>query len=214
MTPRDELDQSYSNLIKRHLYDSIDTKERVVGRCVASIVLAAKAIAKAFSTGHKVLLCGNGGSAADCQHIAAEFVNLLTLKNERPALPAIALTTDSSIITAAANDFGYGNVFVRQIQALGQPGDVLIGITTSGNSANVLAACKTAKLQKMHTLVLTGDGGICYSDEAVDIIIGVPSEKTQFIQEAHITIGHILCELVENMLFPMRSPNDHKQNSI
>lgn len=204
MSKKDELEQTYSYLVKSHLYDSMDTKERVVRRCTPSIILAAKIIAKAFSMGNKVLLCGNGGSAADCQHIAAEFVNLLTLKNERPALPAIALTTDTSILTAAANDFGYDKVFVRPIQALGKPGDVLIGITTSGNSANVLSACAAARLHKMKTLVLTGSDGKCYSDGNVDVIIGVPSEKTQHIQEAHITIGHILCELVETMLYPLK----------
>lgn len=193
--------QSYASLVRSHLYGSIETKEQLVHKCIPAIILAARTIAKDFKSNKKVLLCGNGGSAADCQHLASEFVNLLSLKNNRPALPAIALTTDSSVITAAANDFGYEHIFDRQIQALGNLGDILIGLTTSGNSANILSACAVAKQCHFTTLILTGDSGKVYTDENVDIIIGVPSNNTQYIQESHITIGHILCELVEYILF-------------
>lgn len=194
-------EQSYASLVRSHLYGSIETKEHLAHKCIPAIILAARTIAKDIRSNKKVLLCGNGGSAADCQHLASEFINLLSLKNDRIPLPAIALTTDSSVITAAANDFGYETIFNRQIHALGHMGDILIGLTTSGNSANILSACAIAKQCHLTTLVLTGDAGKVYTDENVDIIIGVPSSNTQYIQEAHITIGHILCELVEYILF-------------
>lgn len=188
----------YSTIARNHLNDSIETKERLIRRKIGAIVNASKIISNAFQSGGKLLLCGNGGSAADCQHIAAEFVNLLNLENARPALPAIALSTDTSILTAVANDFGYDKIFSRQIQALGRPGDVLLGITTSGNSSNILLACAVAKDQQMTTIVMTGSGDLCYD---VDYVINVPSAVTQHIQEAHITIGHILCKLVETQMF-------------
>ena len=146
-----------------------------------------------------MLLGGNGGSAADCQHMAAEFVSRLTKDFERPALPAIALTTDTSFLTAFANDCGYDDVFARQVQALGKPGDLLIGIRTSGNSPNVVRAMAAAKAAQMRTLALTGDGG--QLRRMADVVVAVPSANTQHIQEAHLVIEHILCELVENALF-------------
>jgi D-sedoheptulose 7-phosphate isomerase len=146
-----------------------------------------------------VLLCGNGGSAADCQHKATELVSRLTKDLERPALPAIALTTDTSFLTAFANDYGYEGVFERQVQALGKPSDLLIGISTSGNSANVIRAVAAAQAAAMHTIVLTGNSGRLAG--MATIAIAVPSANTQHIQEAHLAIEHLLCELVERALF-------------
>lgn len=182
-----------------HLLDSAKLKQRVAEQNLDSIVAAAELIAESLRKGGKVLLCGNGGSAADCQHLAAEFVNYLSKDFPRPSLPAIALTTDSSILSAIANDSSFESVFERQVQALGKPGDVLIGISTSGNSSNVVLAMKAATAANLHTLVLTGSGG-CLSEFA-DVAIAVPSQNTQLIQEAHLAIEHILCELVESYLF-------------
>jgi D-sedoheptulose 7-phosphate isomerase len=152
-----------------------------------------------LASGHKILLCGNGGSAADAQHIAAEFVSVLRPGFLRPGLGAIALTTDTSVLTASANDFGYAGVFERQVQALGRTGDVLIGISTSGNSENVLRAVSYARAHQMCTVVLTGaDGGKLA--QAAQTALRVPSTVTQFIQESHIMLGHILCDLVEQSL--------------
>jgi len=182
-----------------HLLDSAKLKQQVAEQNLDSIVAAAELIAESLRNGGKVLLCGNGGSAADCQHIAAEFVNYLSKDFPRPSLPAIALTTDSSILSAIANDSSFESVFERQVQALGKPGDVLIGISTSGNSSNVVLAMKAAKAANLHTLVLTGNGG-CLAEWA-DVAIAVPSQNTQLIQEAHLAVEHILCELVESYLF-------------
>ena len=186
-------------LLKRassHLLSSADVKKHVVDECMDSILQAAEHIARAFSAGNKLLLCGNGGSAADCQHMAAEFVSRLTKEFRRPGLPAIALTTDSSFLTAFANDEGYEDVFARQVQALGTKGDILLGITTSGTSANVLRALEEAKKNDMHTIILTGDKKV-----DAGVVISVPSEDTQHIQEAHLAIEHIICDLVECHLY-------------
>lgn len=161
---------------------------------IPDIEQAGSLIGKAISEGHKILFCGNGGSAADSQHLAAEFVG--RFQKERCALPAIALTVDTSILTAVANDYGYGIVFQRQVEALGQPGDVFVGISTSGNSANVLAAIGAAKRRDMKVIGMTGVGGgkmknIC------DVCLAVPAKVTARTQEMHIMIGHILCELAE-----------------
>jgi len=166
---------------------------------MASILAAANLIAKTFRAGGKLLLCGNGGSAADCQHMAAEFVSRLTKDFERPALPAIALTTDTSFLTAFTNDCGFEGVFERQIQALGKPGDALIGISTSGNSQNVTQAIEAARETNMYTICLAGSGGCL--EKMTDVAISVPSTNTQYIQETHLVIEHILCELVEWHLF-------------
>ena len=146
------------------------------------------------------MLCGNGGSAADSQHIAGELVSVLSQKFLRPGLAAIALTTDTSILTASANDFGFGGIFERQVQALGQEGDVLVGISTSGNSENVLRAVRLAKASGIKTVGLLGGGGGQLAD-IVDVAVVIPSSNVQNIQEAHITVGHILCDLVERALF-------------
>ncbi len=180
--------------IQSKLTESIRTKERVLETLVPVVSRAASMLIEALETGHKVLLFGNGGSAADSQHIAAELVGKLAVK--RRALAAIALTTDTSNLTALGNDFGYEVIFQRQVEALGREGDVAIGISTSGNSSNVLTAVRTARALGLKTLGLTGCGGGVLAG-LVDCPIVVPSDNTQRIQEAHITIGHILCELIE-----------------
>ena len=190
---------SSDDLIHAHLLESARVKQALAETQRETIRAAADLITATFRSGNKVLLCGNGGSAADCQHMAAEFVSRLTKDFERPALPAIALTTDTSFLTAFANDCGYDDVFARQVQALGKPGDLLIGISTSGNSPNVIRAMAAAKVAQMRALALTGDGG--QLRRMADVAVAVPSANTQHIQEAHLVIEHILCELVENALF-------------
>src|SRR5579863_10102207 len=192
------LTEDASAQVRRHIETSIETKRRVLDCGIEGILEAARVMTEGLATGHKLLLCGNGGSAADAQHIAAEFVSVLDQNFPRPGLAAVALTTDSSILTASANDFGYGGVFERQVQALGRPGDVVIGISTSGNSENVLRAIQHARTHEMRTIALMGESGKLA--EAAEIAIRAPSSVTQFIQEAHIMIGHILCELVERSL--------------
>jgi D-sedoheptulose 7-phosphate isomerase len=174
-----------------------DLRNQVARDCGENIVDAAMLIARCLRGGGKLLLFGNGGSAADAQHLAAEFVGRFRI--ERQALPAIALTTDSSILTAVGNDYGFDQIFARQVQALGRPGDVAIGISTSGNSPNVTSAITQAAKQELKTIGLVGkDGGALA--KCVDISITVASTNVAMIQECHITIGHILCELVENEL--------------
>ncbi len=144
--------------------------------------------------GRKILWCGNGGSAADCQHLAAEIVG--RFRRERRGLPSIALTTDTSILTAVANDYGYDAVFARQVEAIAQPGDLLVGISTSGNSRNVVAAMETARAQQMKTVGFTGEGGGRMAALS-DHLFAVPSRDTARIQEAHILAGHMLCDWIE-----------------
>jgi phosphoheptose isomerase len=190
------------NTVRAHLLESAEVKRQMVERCVDSILAAVDLIVETFRSGGKVLLCGNGGSAADCQHMAAEFVNRLTADFERPGLPAIALTTDTSFLTAFANDYDFEGVFKRQVQTLGKPGDVLIAISTSGNSTNVSCAVEAARAANMRTIVLTGSGGRLAG--MANVAISVPSTNTQHIQEAHLAIEHILCSLVERRLFGQR----------
>jgi len=187
--------------LQSHVKQSIETKQRLVGRCTDEILAAADRIALCFQQGGKVLLCGNGGSAADAQHLAAEFVSVLTQSFLRPGLPAIALTTDSSILTASANDFGFEGIFARQVQALGRPGDVLLGLSTSGNSENVIRAIRYAGEHQIFTIALTGDSGGKMAALA-NLAIRVPSSVTAHIQESHLMIGHILCDLSERAVFP------------
>jgi phosphoheptose isomerase len=182
-----------------HWLESIRIQQRVVDSRLDSVLAAGSLIERAFREGKKLLLCGNGGSAADCQHMAAEFVGRLSRKVERTALPAIALTTDTSFLTAFTNDCGFEGVFERQVEALGQPGDVLIGISTSGNSRNIIRAVQSAHAKQMHAVCLIGEGGVL--EAVADIAIVVPSQDTQNIQESHIVIIHILCDLVEHALF-------------
>ena len=192
-------DVDYPEKVQAHLLESAEIKRQTAEKCMDSILAAANLITDTFRSGGKVLLCGNGGSAADCQHMAAEFVNRLTRDFERPGLPAIALTTDTSFLTAFANDCGFEGVFERQVQVLGKPGDALIGISTSGNSTNVIRAMEAAREANMQTIALTGNSG-CLAEMA-NVAISVPSANTQYVQEAHLTIEHILCGLVECYLF-------------
>ena len=185
--------------VHTHLQESADLKRQVVQHCLPAILSAADLIVETFQNGGKVLLCGNGGSAADCQHMAAEFVSRLTKEFDRPGLPAIALTTDTSFLTAFANDLGFDGIFERQLRALGKPGDLLIGISTSGNSANVLRAVNAARELEIKTIGLMGEGGAL--EKQVDCAIAVPSRNTQYIQETLLSIEHILCDLTEQILF-------------
>jgi D-sedoheptulose 7-phosphate isomerase len=188
------------SFIASELAASAETKQRMAAACSDSILEAVDAVITALRGGKKILLCGNGGSAADCQHLATEFVIRMNPAIRRPGLPAIALTTDSSMLTAGANDIGYDNVFARAVEALGSHGDVLIGISTSGKSESVNRAVTTAKGKGMTTIGLLGrDGGSMKS--LVDVAIVVPSADTQRIQEGHITIGHIICGLAERELY-------------
>ena len=186
------------NTIESHIKSSIATKEEFLKSQVANIESAAKAIIESFKAGHKLLVFGNGGSAADSQHIAAELVG--RFKMERKALPAIALTANTSILTAVANDYGYDVVFSRQIEALGVKGDVALGISTSGNSRNVIEALKTARGAGMRTIALSGGDGGSMKGEA-DISIVVATKDTPRVQESHILIAHILCTLIEDGMF-------------
>jgi D-sedoheptulose 7-phosphate isomerase len=182
------------------LKESSDTKLRILQHCSPDISRAIDIIIAALSNRKKLLLCGNGGSAADAQHLATEFVIRLSPDIKRPGLPAIALTTDSSMLTAGANDLGYDNVFTRSIEALGNEGDVLIGISTSGNSDSINRAFQKARELKLTTIGLLGKSG-GNSKNLVDVAIIVPSEDTQRIQEGHITIGHIIFQEVEQEIF-------------
>ena len=182
------------------LKESAETKQKIADQCVSEIIKAIDMIIEAFNKKKKILLCGNGGSAADAQHLATEFVIRLNPKIQRPGLPAIALTTDTSALTAGANDIGYDNVFSRSVEALGGNGDILIGLSTSGNSESVNNAFRKAREKGMKTIALLGkDGG--KSKELVDLAIIVPSSDTQRIQEGHIAIGHINFQEVEQEMF-------------
>jgi D-sedoheptulose 7-phosphate isomerase len=185
--------------IELHLLESAEIKRQTATKCAASIAQVGVIIAGAFSAGGKLLLCGNGGSAADCQHMAAEFVSRLSRQFDRRALPALALTTDTSFLTALSNDYGFEGVFERQVEAFGNAGDVLIAISTSGNSPNVLRAVEAAKRKSIRTVALTGNSGGLAT--LADVAISVPSTNTQYIQETHIAVEHVLCELVESTLF-------------
>ena len=180
---------------------SIEAKKAFFDSNAASVARAADLIINSVRTGGKVLIFGNGGSAADAQHIAAELVNRLNY--DRPPIAAIALTTDTSILTSVGNDSSFDGLFERQLRALGRPGDVALAISTSGNSPNVLHAVAAASEMNLKTIALAGrDGGKLAG--AVDVALVVDADSTQRIQETHITIGHILCELVEEALYPAK----------
>ena len=200
MTPSSDNKLSRDAFISDSLKESSDTKLRILQQCSPDISKAVDIIMNAFNKKKKVLLCGNGGSAADAQHLATEFVIRLNPHIKRPGLPAIALTTDSSLLTAGANDLGYDNVFTRSIEALGNEGDVLIGISTSGNSPSVNNAFQKARKMKLATIGFLGKGG-GKSKSLVDLAIIIPSDDTQRIQEGHITIGHIIFQEVEQEMF-------------
>lgn len=182
------------------LKESSELKLNIEKNCKAEILVAVQSLADAFRNGKKLLLCGNGGSAADCQHIATELVIRLSHHIQRPALPAIALTTDTSNITAGGNDIGFENVFARNVEGLGNEGDVLFAISTSGNSPNIIKAVEKAHQKKMFVIgFLGGNGGKL--KPLVDLPIIMPSSNTQRIQEGHITVAHVICELVEMELY-------------
>ena len=173
---------------------SIAAHQRILEGSLEPVIAAAAAIREALSSGGKLLIFGNGGSAADAQHMAAELVG--RFERERAAFAAVALTTDTSILSAIGNDYGFDGVFARQVEGLGRPGDVALGISTSGASANVLAALDAARSRGLATIALTGrDGGAC--GRAADIHVNVPDDSTARVQEVHTTLIHALCELVE-----------------
>lgn len=184
-----------NQIIEQRLTDHLEVMQKLIASDLPSkLERCAAYVERALAKGHKVLFCGNGGSAADSQHLAAEFVG--RFQKERKGLPAIALTVDTSILTSVANDYGYDTVFARQVQALGERGDVLIGISTSGNSQNVLLAIETAKAKGLACIGMTAEGGGKMA-EVCDICLAVPSKVTARVQEMHILMGHILCELVD-----------------
>jgi len=184
--------------IRQTIEDSISAKTALLQKCVHEIQEAGLELGRAIRAGGKILFCGNGGSAADSQHLAAELIG--HLRRDRRALAAIALTTDTSILTAVGNDYAFKDIFARQVQGLGLPGDVFVGISTSGNSENVHVAAQAAQKQGITTIGLLGnDGGKIAG--AVDYKVIVPSKDTQRIQECHILIGHIWMEMVEQELF-------------
>lgn len=189
-----------SSLVREKLLEGLTVMEAVARDTALHDVLtqAAEATAEALKSGHKLMVAGNGGSAADAQHLAAEFVSRLV--HDRPAMRAVALTTDSSILTAIGNDYGFDRVFVRQIEAIGNSGDVFMGISTSGNSPNVLRALEQCRAMGIRTIGLTGKTGgkmppLC------DSCLRVPSDVTMYIQQAHLALEHIFCAIVENRFF-------------
>ena len=188
-------------LAREYLSDAADLMVAVTDTCLEDIVAASEILIESFRAGGTLLICGNGGSAADAQHLATEFVSALTLDRIRPAMRAIALTTDSSALTAIANDFGVDRMFARQVEAIGRAGDVLLAISTSGNSANVLAAAESAHRQAMGVVALTGASGGGLAPLA-DVAVRVPSAVTAHIQECHLAIEQLLAALAERAIHP------------
>lgn len=187
------------NYIKTYLDNSIAVKKQLQESegVLNQISLVADLIINAYKNGNKVILAGNGGSAADSQHIAAEFVSRFFF--DRPGLPAIAITTDTSMLTAIGNDYGFDKLFARQLQAQSKPGDVFIGISTSGNSVNIIKAMELTKELGVKSVALCGESGNL--KDMVDYSINVPSKVTPYIQECHICIGHMICAIVERAIF-------------
>ncbi len=185
------------NTIHRNLAEHLQTIELVRETLVEPIHKIGRLLARSLANGGTLFWCGNGGSAADSQHLATELIG--RFKKNRRALRSMALTTDTSVLTCVANDYSYNDIFARQVEGLGRPGDVLIGISTSGNSGNVLRAFKIAKEMGLMTVALLGKGGGPAKD-LVDHAVIIPSDSTARIQETHICIGHILCELIEQEL--------------
>lgn len=184
--------------VREHARKGLEIREKFFEERSEQLVEIARAMAVCLARGGKILFCGNGGSAADSQHLAAEFVNRFVL--ERPPLPALALTTDSSILTAIGNDYGFDRVFEKQVQALGNRGDVLVGISTSGTSPNVLAALREARRRELVTVGMTGQQG-AEMQPLCDHLIQVPGRETALVQEVHIAAGHMLCHIVDHFLF-------------
>src|SRR5579875_538741 len=189
-----------TDLVRRQLQQSLETLTKVLNdQAIHKAVFeAARLTAEAMHSGRKLMVCGNGGSAADAQHLVAEFVSRLTV--DRPALRAVALTTDTSILTAIGNDYSYDNVFERQVEALANPGDVLLAISTSGNSKNCIKALKKAKEMSVHTVAYTGNNGGGMAALA-EINVVIPSDTTMNIQESHLALEHIFCMVVERCYF-------------
>jgi len=194
-----------SKRVKEIISASIETKQKILAdeKMLQTICDAVNAIAEAFKNGKKVLFCGNGGSAADAQHLAAEFSG--RFYKDRKALPAEALHCNTSYLTAVANDYSYDVIYSRLVEGLGVSGDVLIGLSTSGNSSNIIKAFEIAKEKNIITIGFTGDSGGKMKD-LCDYLFNVPSKITPRIQESHILIGHIICELVEEKLFNAPNP--------
>jgi len=182
------------------LNESSETKIKIKDQLQPALLKAVDILSDCYKNGNKLLLCGNGGSAADCQHIATELMIRLSHHIQRPALPAIALTTDTSNLTAGGNDIGFENVFARNVEGLGNKGDVLLAISTSGNSPNVIKAVEMAHKKGMKVIGFLGGSGGKLKD-TVDLPIVIPSSNVQRIQEGHITVAHIICELVEQTLY-------------
>ena len=191
----------YKSLINEQLQQSAQVLQFINEKLVDDIAQTGALMVDCYKAGGKLLVCGNGGSAADAQHFAAELVGRLNY--HRAALPAIALTTDTSILTAVANDYSFNEIFTRQVEALGQAGDILVGLSTSGNSGNVIQAIHAAKAKKMTTIALLGKNGGTLAGLA-DYKMIIPSQTSQKIQEGHITIIHLWCEIVEKTLFPVK----------
>jgi D-sedoheptulose 7-phosphate isomerase len=187
--------------VRSYLLETSRTASRTADACADAILEAAAAVTACMRAGGKLLICGNGGSAGDAQHLATEFVSTLTVDRRRAAIPALALTTDTSLLTAISNDFGFEGVFARQVEALGRQGDVLLGISTSGNSFNVVRAFEQARSQGLRTIAFTGESGGRLAPLA-DVTIDVPSAETSHVQEAHIAVGQLIAFLVEDELFP------------
>ena len=181
--------------IKNQILESAKIKNEMVNKSIESIEKAAQLLIESIKDGGKILWCGNGGSAADAQHLATELMGGMS-DHDRMPIPSIALTTDSSFITAWSNDTDFDSIFSRQVQGLGEEGDVLVGISTSGNSENIINALKQAKFKKLKTIAFSGKTG-GNLDGIADVTIKVPSDNTQRIQESHIMIGQILCSLIE-----------------
>jgi D-sedoheptulose 7-phosphate isomerase len=187
--------------VRGYLAETSRTAAETAERCAEQVLLAAETIERSIRDGGKLLICGNGGSAGDAQHLATEFVSTLTVDRRRAAIPAIALTTDTSLLTAIANDYGFEGVFARQVEALGRDGDVLLGISTSGGSANVVRAFEGARAAGLRTIALTGGTGGALAALA-DVEIRIPSDRTSHVQEAHIAVGQLIAFLVEDALHP------------
>jgi D-sedoheptulose 7-phosphate isomerase len=185
------------NILRSNIERSVQVHSRLLDACLPAMTAAANVLVAAYRAGHKALFFGNGGSAADAQHLAAEFVGRYL--RERSPLPAVALSENTSAMTAISNDYGYDHIFSRQLQALAVPGDVAVAISTSGNSPNVVAAILSARKIGLHTVGLTGESG-GKMRELVDTLIAVPSNETPRIQECHILVGHALCDAVEQTL--------------
>jgi D-sedoheptulose 7-phosphate isomerase len=190
---------SEDELIRRALEESARTKREMIQTCGEALKTAAAWVAAAMRKGNILMTCGNGGSAADSQHIATEFVVRLTSESRRGPLPALALTTDTSTLTAASNDFGFEKVFARQIEALGRPGDILIAISTSGRSPNVIEAARAAHDRGIKVIAFLGSEKRDLGEQA-DLCVCIPRDDSQRVQEGHITAGHLLVSLVEKRL--------------